>query len=150
MFDNVFIFSSGINYSHPTMKSSNNETLRRGMSIALNPSDKPAPPVRRTPSINANGSSSQQNCVNIHSTRFNVRTTHTDENNVESRMNSNNNDHEFPPPPPDFLLNNDSPVSSAPSNTAHVQSTLLNEIQRGGFKLRKTTIDRDRSAPRIR
>ena len=48
------------------------------------------------------------------------------------------------PPPPEFLLSNDSkPVETS-------QSSLLAEIQRGGFKLRKTMIDRDRSAPRIK
>ena len=59
-------------------------------------------------------------------------------------------DHDFPPPP-DFLLASDSqPISSTSNTSGPVPSSLFDEIQRGGFKLRKTTTDRDRSAPRIR
>jgi hypothetical protein len=102
------------------------------MSIALAQHEKPAPPVRRTPSMSTN----TQNGIHI---RFKstqektVQSTHIDD---------------FPPPPPDFLLSNESKPTVSQSVDPH--SSLLAEIQRGGFKLRKTMTDRDRSAPRIK
>jgi hypothetical protein len=106
------------------------------MSIAVSQNEKPAPPIRRTPSINTNTIQHvNNNCVKIRlkSTQETVQSNHIDD---------------FPPPP-EFLLSNESkPTISSPSVTNN--SSLLAEIQRGGFKLRKTMIDRDRSAPRIR
>ena len=109
-----------------------NETLRRGMSIAVAQHEKPAPPVRRTPSM----STHTQPCMNI---RFKPTQETVQSNHVE----------DFPPPPPDFLLSNE-PKPSEPSPAPDPHSSLLAEIQRGAFKLRKTAIDRDRSAPRIK
>ena len=61
---------------------------------------------------------------------------------------SNTTEDDFPPPPPEFLLQNDTkPSSITKATTSH--ASLLAEIQRG-FKLRKTMIDRDRSAPRLK
>ena len=75
---------------------------------------------------------------------------------VKANQNGNasrtNGEEEFPPPPPDFLLNNEpqgKAVVTATSSTTD-NSSLLAEIQRGGFKLRRTVIDRDRSAPRLK
>jgi len=100
------------------------------MSMALAQHEKPAPPVRRTPSMSTN----TQNCVKmpLKSTQETVKSNHIDD---------------FPPPP-DFLLSNESKPSV--SSPVTPQSSLLEEIQRGGFKLRKTVIDRDKSAPRIK
>jgi hypothetical protein len=101
------------------------------MSIALAQHEKPAPPVRRTPSMSTN----TQNGIHIRfkATQETVQSTHMED---------------FPPPPPDFLLSNESKPPVSQSVDPH--SSLLAEIQRGGFKLRKTMIDRDRSAPRIK
>lgn len=111
-----------------------NETLRRGMSISVAQHEKPAPPVRRTPSMSTN----TQTCVKM---RFKPPQEIVQMNHIE----------DFPPPPPDFLLSNESKPSEAPPSTApDPHCSLLAEIQRGGFKLRKTMIDRDRSAPRIK
>jgi hypothetical protein len=106
------------------------------MSIALPQNEKPAPPIRRTPSMSTNNTQHvNNNCVKIRlkSSQEPVQSNHIDD---------------FPPPP-EFLLSNESKptISSAPVIN---NSSLLAEIQRGGFKLRKTMIDRDRSAPRIR
>lgn len=129
---------------HSTNQSHKNETLRRGMSIAVHPSERPAPPVRRTPSMNTHHFNNNSTKVHMKYTQEIVQINHTDD---------------FPPPPPDFLLSNDpTPVvtttNSTNSTTTNTNandphSSLLAEIQRG-FKLRKTVIDRDRSAPRIR
>jgi hypothetical protein len=102
------------------------------MSIALAQHEKPAPPVRRTPSMSTHA----QNGIHI---RFKA---------TQETVQQPTHVEEFPPPPPDFLLSNEpkAPVSQ-PADT---HSSLLAEIQRGSFKLRKTMIDRDRSAPRIR
>jgi hypothetical protein len=111
---------------HP---SNHQQTLRRGMSIALTQNEKPAPPIRRTPSMQTTTQHVNNGCVKI---RLKC---------AQETVQSNNNDF---PPPPEFLLSND----SKPVETDH--SSLLAEIQRGGFKLRKTVIDRDRSTPRIK
>ena len=67
-------------------------------------------------------------------------------------------DDDFPPPPPELLLSTNyrQPPSAAAaaatttnSTTTAVQSSLLSEIQNGGFKLRKTVIEKDRSGPRL-
>lgn len=102
------------------------------MSIAITQNERPAPPVRRTPSMSTN-------------------TQHVNNNGFKKNLKSpeeTNNTEDFPPPP-DFLLSNDSKpaISSQPVS---VHSSLLSEIQQGGFKLRKTMIDRDRSGPRIK
>lgn len=111
-----------------------NETLRRGMSISVAQHEKPAPPVRRTPSMSTN----TQTCVNM---RFKVPQEIMQLNHIE----------DFPPPPPDFFFSNESKPSEVPPSTApDPHSSLLAEIQRGAFKLRKTMIDHDRSAPRIK
>ncbi|CAF1067470.1 unnamed protein product [Adineta ricciae] len=124
---------------HSTKQSHKNETLRRGMSIAVHPSERPAPPVRRTPSMNTHHFNDNSTKVHMKYIQEVVQINHTED---------------FPPPPPDFLLSNDpSPVVTATNSTVTTandpHSSLLAEIQRG-FKLRKTVIDRDRSAPRIR
>jgi hypothetical protein len=112
-----------------------NETLRRGMSIALNQNEKPAPPVRRTPSMNTNIQYVNNNYVK-------ERLKYAQET---VQMNNNNHNDDFPPPPPEFFLSNEpKPAVTTP----HL--SLLAEIQRGDFKLRKTMIDRDRSTPRIK
>ena len=111
-----------------------NETLRRGMSMAVAQHEKPAPPVRRTPSMSTNTQMS-----------MNIRFKPTQET-----IQSNPVD-DFPPPPPDFLLSNEpKPTEPLPPPATDPHSSLLAEIQRGGFKLRKTVIDHDRSAPRIK
>jgi hypothetical protein len=106
------------------------------MSIAVPQNEKPAPPIRRTPSMSTNTQHVNNNCVK---TRLKP---------LQEPVQSNHID-DFPPPP-EFLLSNDTKpaISSPPPVTPH--SSLLAEIQRGGFKLRKTMIDRDRSAPRIK
>ena len=124
---------------HSTKQSHKNETLRRGMSIAVHPSERPAPPVRRTPSMNTH--------------HFNDNSTKAHMKYIQEVVQINHAE-DFPPPPPDFLLSNDpTPVVTTTNSTATTandpHSSLLAEIQRG-FKLRKTVIDRDRSAPRIR
>lgn len=104
-----------------------NETLRRGMSVALSQNERPAPPIRRTPSMH----------------------THTQHHNgIKNRLKTPEelNPIEDFPPPPEFLLSNEPKPQPPVSN----HSSLLAEIQQGGFKLRKTIIDRDRSAPRLR
>ena len=100
------------------------------MSIAVAQHEKPAPPVRRTPSMSTNAHNG--NHIRFKATHETVQLTQVEE---------------FPPPPPDFLVLNEpkAPVSQP----ADPHSSLLAEIQRG-LKLRKTVIDRDRSAPRIR
>jgi hypothetical protein len=156
-----FLFSSGI---QPTK----NETLRRGMSIAVNCNEKPAPPIRRTPSMNTN--CHQQQPLNngyielqsrlkarlkraeeiagqvnfIHTPQKTTTVTKLMSPTIVSQTHTNDDD--FPPPPPDFLLNN----NESKATTSSTNSTLLAEIQRGGFKLRKTAVDRDRSAPRFK
>jgi hypothetical protein len=112
---------------HPSNHQQQNETLRRGMSIALTQQEKPAPPVRRTPSMSIHTQNHMKMCFK--STQEPVQSNHIDD---------------FPPPPPEFLLSND----SKPTVISH--SSLLAEIQQGGFKLRKTMINRDRSAPHIK
>ena len=126
------------------MKPSTNETLRRGMSVALNPNEKPAPPVRRTPSMSTHPQHTQNNYMAFQA-RMNGRLTRPEH--INAPMQIPTNDHDFPPPP-EFLLAPDS--QPTPSNSGSVPPSLFEEIQRGGFKLRKTTSDRDRSAPRIR
>lgn len=106
------------------------------MSIALAPNEKPAPPIRRTPSMNTNNQHMNNNYLKMHLKC------------VQETMQSNSID-EFPPPP-EYLLSQDSKADVSSSSTTTVQSSLLAEIQRGGFKLRRTLIERDRSAPRIR
>jgi hypothetical protein len=150
------------------------------MSIALNSNEKPAPPIRRTPSMNTN-CHQQQNQVNNGyielQSRLKARLKRAEEiagqadliNSQQHKTTtvtklvtqattivtqSNPTDDDFPPPPPEFLLHNDSkpPPPSAPTVTTTTTAphlSLLEEIQRG-FKLRKTMIDRDRSAPRLK
>lgn len=114
-----------------------NETLRRGMSMAVAQHEKPAPPVRRTPSMSTNTQTSVH--VRFKATQQTIQSNHADD---------------FPPPPPDFLLSNEPKASEPPPpplpSTTDTHSSLLAEIQRGGFKLRKTAIASDRSAPRIK
>lgn len=117
-----FVLFKGIHSSNQQ------QTLRRGMSVALAHSEKPAPPVRRTPSMNTN-----------------IQQTNNNYTKVRLKCVQEKIQDEFPPPPPDYLLSNDTKPSE-PSNHA----SLLAEIQRGGFKLRKTVIEKDRSAPRIK
>lgn len=176
--------ASGIHSSNPPLK---NETLRRGMSIALNQNEKPAPPIRRTPSMNTNCYQQQQQITNGHvelQSRLKARLKRAEEiaNQVDYinaqqqqktttvtkttiktattiMSQSNGTDDDFPPPPPEFLLSDNSKQSSQPvttpsSTTTTTASTtnhasLLEEIQRG-FKLRKTVINKDRSAPRLK
>lgn len=119
------------------MKPPTAETLRRGMSVALPQHERPAPPVRRTPSIATHSNGQVKRPM---ATEIPMKTIH---------------DNDFPPPPPDFLLSNDpNPLPPPPpailNSSGDTHSSLLEEIQRGGFKLRKTVTDRDRSAPRIR
>ncbi|UJR15854.1 hypothetical protein I4U23_002780 [Adineta vaga] len=111
------------------------------MSIAVHPNEKPAPPVRRTPSMSTNTHHMNGNSMKLHMkyTQELIQVNHTDD---------------FPPPPPDFFLSNDpkpavstTTATTTPADDSH--SSFLAEIQRG-FKLRKTMIDRDKSAPRIR
>lgn len=115
-----------------------NETLRRGMSIAYGQHEKPAPPVRRTPSISTTVSTS--------STRTNVRLNRC-ENVFQSETIIET---DFPPPPDDFLIQNENQNTTTNNSARPAPTSLLEEIQRGAFKLRKTMIDRDRSAPRLR
>ncbi|CAF3785131.1 unnamed protein product [Rotaria magnacalcarata] len=123
-------------YLTKSIHSSNQQqTLRRGMSIALTHSEKPAPPVRRTPSINTN---IQYTNNNYTKTRLKC---------VQETTQSTIHD-DFPPPP-EFLLSNDNKPETQSSSFTATHSTLLAEIQRGGFKLRKTAIERDRSSPLI-
>lgn len=150
-----------------------NDTLRRGMSIALNGNEKPAPPIRRTPSMNTSYHSQQHQINNGYielQSRLKARlkraeeiagqvdlinfpqsksTTVTQPISRPSIMVSKSNppEDDFPPPPPDFLLSNNSKPSSQPAPAPH--TSLLSEIQRG-FKLRKTVIEKDRSAPRLK
>jgi len=150
-----------------------NDTIRRGMSLSSHSQEKPPPPIRRTPSINTNAVQQQQhqqqnNHVELQS-RLKARLKRAEEiagqtefvqaqklAQVKANQNGNasrtNGEEEFPPPPPDFLLNNEpqgKAVVTATSSTTD-NSSLLAEIQRGGFKLRRTVIDRDRSAPRLK
>jgi len=120
---------------HPSNQQHRNETLRRGMSIALTQNEKPPPPIRRTPSMSTN-----TQYVNNNSVKIRLKSS-------QETVQSNHND-DFPPPPPEFLLLNDSKPTISPPMTSH--SSLLAEIQRGGFKLRKTVIERDRSGPHIK
>jgi hypothetical protein len=163
-----------IHSSNPVQK---NETLRRGMSIALNSNEKPAPPIRRTPSMNTNCHQQQQQLNNGYielQSRLKARLKRAEEiagqvdlinfqqqktttvaksmtqtTNIVSQSNTTEDD--FPPPPPEFLLHNDTKSSSqvTTNTTTTPHSSLLAEIQRG-FKLRKTVIDRDKSAPRLK
>jgi len=124
-------------YLTKSMKPPTAETLRRGMSVALPQHERPAPPVRRTPSIATHSNGQVKRPM---ATEIPMKTIH---------------DNDFPPPPPDFLLSNDpNPLPPPPpailNSSGDTHSSLLEEIQRGGFKLRKTVTDRDRSAPRIR
>jgi hypothetical protein len=144
------------------------------MSIALNSNEKPAPPVRRTPSMNTNCHQQQHlnNGYNELQSRLKARLKRAEEiagqfdlinsqqqqkiTTVNKSMTtktttisqSNTTDDDFPPPPPEFLFNNDS-KENPPKTTNGTNSSLLAEIQRG-FKLRKTVTDRDRSAPRLK
>jgi hypothetical protein len=159
------------------------------MSIALNSNEKPAPPIRRTPSMNTNCHQQQQQLNNGYielQSRLKARLKRAEEiagqfdlinsqqqqqqqqkmTTVTKSMKTkttivsqpNTTDDEFPPPPPEFLFNNNTnnskplpppPPSSTTATTNGTNSSLLSEIQRG-FKLRKTVIDRDRSAPRLK
>ncbi len=105
------------------------------MSIALTQQEKPAPPIRRTPSISTNTQHVNNHLIKTHlkPTQESIEFTQADD---------------FPPPP-EFLLSNE-PTKPAVSPSVPPHSSLLAEIQRGGFKLRKTAIDRDRSAPRLK
>jgi len=149
------------------------------MSIALNPNEKPAPPIRRTPSMSTNCHqqtinngyielqsrlkarlkraeeiAGQADLINSHQkmTTVNKQMTATPTTKAAVAPQSNTTDDDFPPPPPEFLLSNDSkppppPTMTTKTTTSH--SSLLAEIQ-CGFKLRKTMIDKDRSAPRLK
>ncbi|CAF1331523.1 unnamed protein product [Adineta steineri] len=111
---------------HPTNQQYKNETLRRGTSIVSNSNEKPAPPIRRTPSINTNNNQH----INDSLMKAHLKCT-------QEILQLNNHD-DFPPPPPDFLLSNDSKPTispTKPTTTTNPQSSLLAEIQRGGFKL---------------
>ena len=154
------------------------------MSIALNPNEKPAPPIRRTPSMNTSCHQQQQQFNNGYielQSRLKARLKRAEEiagqvdlinfpsqktttvakpmtQTTNTISQSNRTEDDFPPPPPDFLLHNNNnhtrpPPPQVPTNTATTttasNSSLLAEIQRG-FKLRKTVIDRDRSAPRLK
>lgn len=155
-----------------------NDTLRRGMSISGNVQEKPAPPIRRTPSINTNTLYQQQHYASNNTyvemqSRMKARLKRAEEiagqtelmraqklaelrNNQNSHEPPSNSEDDFPPPPPDFLLNNGSQsvsngtAAAPPVPPASDHGSLLAEIQRGGFKLRKTVIERDRSAPRLK
>ena len=152
----VLLFALGINSSHQQSKLPTNETLRRGMSIALNPNEKPAPPVRRTPSMHVNAQQHGHNGYTDLQARMKVplkRPVDLSNRPMQLQLQpqlvrSSHQDDDFPPPP-EFLMSNDirQPPPPPPSSS---HCTLLEEIQRGGFKLRKTMMDRDRSAPRIR
>ena len=128
----IIVFFLG---THLSNQPKNNETLRRGMSIALNHSERPTPPVRRTPSMNTN-------IQHINNSDVTIRLKCPQET-----FRSTTEDDDFPPPP-EFLLSNDSKTETLPLTTTH--SSLLAEIRRGNFKLRKTVTDRDRSAPRLK
>ena len=115
-----------------------NETLRRGMSIAPNPSEKPAPPIRRTPSMNTNCQqqvnngyielqsrlkarlkraeeiAGQADLVNSQQQQHKMMTVTKVVTNTTINSRPNPPDEEFPPPPPDFLVNNDSKPSAPP------------------------------------
>jgi hypothetical protein len=160
------------------------------MSIALNSNEKPAPPIRRTPSMNTNCHQQQQQLNNGYielqsrlkarlkraeeiAGQFDLINSQQQQQQQQQKMTtvtksmttkttivsqSNTTDDEFPPPPPEFLFNNNTnnskplpppPPSSTTATTNGTNSSLLSEIQRG-FKLRKTVIDRDRSAPRLK
>lgn len=139
------------------------------MSIALNPSEKPAPPIRRTPSMNTNCQppppQQQQpihnNYIELQSrlkarlkraeeladqfTLINSQSKTTTTTAVVTQSKPSNTVEDFPPPPPEFLAEHSTNTSS--TNSTH--SSLLNEIQRG-FKLRKTVTVQNRSAPRLK
>lgn len=163
----------GIHSSHPPPKLSNNDTLRRGTSIVPASNERPAPPIRRTPSMGTACHSQQappppqtsHGYVELQS-RLKARLQRAEEmagqlgsahsqkmrTVAEPTMLASRNrecppstDDDFPPPPPELLLSTNS--KQPPSTTVH--STLLSEIQNGGFKLRKTLIEKDRSAPRL-
>ena len=116
--------------------------------MAYGSHEKPAPPVRRTPSISVNST------VPNPPVRLTGRPNQLKNGfQAEVKPNATNDiDSDFPPPPPDFLISHESPTpkSSTTNTVTTAPTSLLEEIQRGGFKLRKTMIDRDRSAPRIR
>lgn len=128
-----------IDYASLGMKPSTTETLRRGMSVALHPTERPTPPVRRTPSIatGPNGQMKRPDESRAMPAEIPIKTLNPI------------NDNDFPPPP-DFLLSNESTTLPPAPPKANPHLSLLEEIQRGGFKLRKTVIERDRSAPRFR
>lgn len=139
----------GINSSSQPPK---NDTLRRGMSIALNPSEKPAPPIRRTPSMNTSCQQQQQlnnGYIELQS-RLKARLKRAEEiagqtdlmNTQQPKMTTvtksmttmtttttkvisqaNANDDEFPPPPPEFLVNEASKQSSSPSSSSTTAAT---------------------------
>lgn len=161
----------GIQSSNPPQKPSATETLRRGMSIALNPNEKPAPPIRRTPSMNT--ANPPQQCNNGYielQSRLKARLKRAEEiagqgNLIQTQRSTtvmkttvaaavpspSNMDDDFPPPPPEFLLTNEAEARAPPKSTSSIHhSSLLADIQRGGFKLRKAMTDRDRSAPRLK
>ena len=154
------------------------------MSIALNPNEKPAPPIRRTPSMNTNCYQQQFNNgymelqsrlrarlkraeevadeVELRNTQQSKTTTVTKlmtQTAMTSQPTAKGDDDDFPLPPPEFLNynntdnnndnNNNSKLSSSPRKIATTHLSLLEEIRRG-FKLRKTVINRDRSAPRLK
>ncbi|CAF1603274.1 unnamed protein product, partial [Adineta ricciae] len=126
--------------SHTPIHQQKNETLRRGMSIAPNPSEKPAPPIRRTPSMNTNCQQQVNNGYIELQSRLKARLKRAEEiagqadlvnsqqqqqqhkmmtvtkvvtnRTIDSRPNPP--DEEFPPPPPDFLVNNDSKPPAPP------------------------------------
>ena len=156
--------TKSIHATNPIQNLNTNETLRRGMSIAMNNHEKPAPPIRRTPSLqtssqtvsSSNGSMEMQSRLKArlqraeeiagHAERIAAKVMTNKENHVQISV-----ENDFPPPPADFLLTAENKsVPMAVNNVPTPNSSLLAEIQRGGFKLRKTAIDHDKSAPRLK
>lgn len=146
------------------------------MSIALNTNEKPAPPIRRTPSMNTSCHQQHHQINNGYielQSRLKARLKRAEEiagqvdliNFPQSKSTSvtkpvsqpskivaksNPPEDDFPPPPPDFLLSNNSKPSVPSSQSSSApHACLLSEIQRG-LKLRKTVIEKDRSAPRLK
>ncbi|CAF0952060.1 unnamed protein product [Rotaria sordida] len=132
--DEMYDYLTKSIHSSNQQQQQKNEILRRGTLITSNHNEKPIPPIRRTPSMNTNIQQTNNTCVKV---RLKC---------VQEIIQSNTND-DFPPPP-EFLLSNDLKSEKLSVTTAH--SSLLEEIQRGSFKLRKTAINQDRSAPRIK
>lgn len=138
------------------------DTLRRGMSIALTPNEKPAPPIRRTPSMNTNCQQQINNNYIELQSRLKARLKRAEEladqftlinsqsktTTIVTQSNPSNEVEDFPPPPPEFLVEKQTNTTNS-SSTNSTHSSLLSEIQRG-FKLRKTVTVRDRSGPRLK